>query len=489
MKKPAAGAAAITADRRPAPRTDPGDRPAGWREILTQDYRLSLALVCLGVWLHAADGLLVATMMPAIVADIGGAHLIAWSVALYELGSITAGAASGLLALRYGTRPPMAAAALLFAAGCALSAAAPQMWLLLAGRLLQGFGGGGLMAISFVAVGLLFPKRLVARVMGAVSTLWATSAFFGPLIGGLFVEWGSWRAAFVFFAAQAVLLAAWLALSPTPKPAADTAGAKRFPIARLLWLSAGVVLIAYAGVDIAPVRTPLALLAGLACLGFFLKLDGAKNHDRLLPKRPLDLNNPVGAALTMIVCFTAATIAASIYVPFLLVQLHALSALAAGYVIAVEAIAWALSAALLSGAAERHDPKLILLGMLIVSASIVGFAYSVGYGPLWLVVVCSALQGCGFGMAWTFILRRATTVAAPGEVQRVAAAIPTVQRLGYALGAAYVGIVANAAGIADGGPRCEADECEDQGVLHLMAHLSGFDLSGFDRVWFDRVWV
>ena len=49
-------------------------------------------------------------------------------------------------------------------------------------------------------------------------------------------------------------------------------------------------------------------------------------------------------------------------------------------------------------------------------------------------------------MAWTFILRRTTALAEASEVQRISGAIPTVQRLGYALGAAYIGIVANASG-------------------------------------------
>ena len=51
-------------------------------------------------------------------------------------------------------------------------------------------------------------------------------------------------------------------------------------------------------------------------------------------------------------------------------------------------------------------------------------------------------------MAWTFILRQMTTIAAPDDIERVSSAIPTVQRLGYAIGAAYIGIIANAAGFA-----------------------------------------
>ncbi len=71
-----------------------------WREFLGSPYAPSLALVCMAVWLHAADSLIVATMLPAIVSDISGAALIGWSVSLYETGSIVAGAASALLAMR-----------------------------------------------------------------------------------------------------------------------------------------------------------------------------------------------------------------------------------------------------------------------------------------------------------------------------------------------------------------------------------------------------
>lgn len=419
-----------------------------WREIFAPAYASALVLVCVGVWLHAADGLLVSTMMPAIVADIGGTSLIHWTIALYEIGSIIAGAASGLLSLRYNLKFPMAAAAVIFAFGCALSAIAPEMWLLLLGRLFQGLGGGGLMALSFVAVSLLFPKRLVARAMGAVSTIWAVSAFFGPLIGGLFVEHLTWRAGFWFFAIQATGLAIWvLAMKAPQSRQSETDTDANFPIMRLLWLSAGVICVAYAGSEISIISTPLFVIAGIVCLGIFLKLDSQAHKNRLLPKNPLNLSNPVGAALVMIACFAAATIAIGVYVPFLITKIHGVSALVAGYIVAIEAIVWTIAAVVISGAPERHDPKLILTGMIIVTLSIVGLAYAVAAGPIILIAAFAALQGLGFGTAWTFILRRATSIAPKDETQRVSGAIPTVQRLGYALGAAYIGIVANATGI------------------------------------------
>jgi len=134
-------------------------------------------------------------------------------------------------------------------------------------------------------------------------------------------------------------------------------------------------------------------------------------------------------------------------------RLHGASALVAGYLVACSSISWTVCAVLVSGAAERHDPKLIAAGMLAVVISILGFAYSVPNGPVWLIAVCSALEGGGFGLAWTFILRRATALAPRAERERIAGAIPTVQRLGYALGAAVIGIVANAAGFAEAADR------------------------------------
>ncbi|WP_375595560.1 MFS transporter [Algihabitans albus] len=422
-----------------------------WRALLVRTHASALALVCLGIWLHAADELVIATMMPAIVADIGGAGLIAWTLAFYELGSIIAGATAALLALRFGLRMPMTVSALAFAVGCTLAALAPSMPVLLAGRLVQGLGSGGLVALAFVAVGLFFPLRLTARVMAAMSALWGLSSFLGPLIGGLFVEYGSWRGGFWFFALQAAGLALWIATRRDGgRPDEASLPAMGFPGLRLLALAAAVVLVALAGTDIDLLQVPLLVAAGLLCLALFVWLDGRAGEDRLLPRAPAAVTRPTGAALVMVFCMSAATIPLAIYGPLLITSLHGSSALTAGYIIACSSIGWTLVAVAASGAAERHDPLLIVAGMGLTAASVLGLLYAIPNGPLWLIALFAAIEGGGFGLAWTFILRRARRLAAPGEIERVAGAIPTVQRIGYALGAALIGIVANAAGLADG---------------------------------------
>ncbi len=191
----------------------------GWAALLSGASLARLVIVCFGVWLHAADSLLVATMMPKIVADIGGARFVAWTVALYEIGSVASGASAAVLAMRYGLRPAMTAAALVYLAGCAVSALAPTMGVMLAGRLAQGLGGGGLAALSFIAVSLLFQQKLMPRVIAAVSALWGIAAFVGPLVGGVFADLDLWRGGFWFFAAQALVLAVWIGASSNAQSA------------------------------------------------------------------------------------------------------------------------------------------------------------------------------------------------------------------------------------------------------------------------------
>lgn len=418
-----------------------------WREFLGSPYAASLVLVCLAVWLHAADSLIVATMLASIVAEIGGAALVGWSVSLYEIGSIVAGAASGLLTLRFGLRAPMSMAAVLFGFGCLLSAVSPTMPLLLTGRALQGVGGGGLVSMGFVAVGMVFPRRYIARAMAAVSTLWGVSAFAGPLVGGFFVEYASWRWGFAFFACQAFALAIWIVLRSEAKGNRSTAAAAGFPVRRLSLLCLAVVLVAFGGVEVSILRTVPSVAAGLVCLAAFLWLDGRAGDTRLLPHRPFDPRRPAGAALLVIVSMSIATIAITAFGPLLVAAIHGVSALTAGYIVACSSIGWTVMAVLVSGLPERFDRLMIALGMTVVALSILGFLHAVPSGPVWLIVVFSGMEGAGFGMAWTFMLRRTMALAGADEVQRVSGAFPTIQRLGYALGAAYVGIVANASGM------------------------------------------
>lgn len=408
----------------------------------------TVAVLCLGVWLHAADSLLAATVMPSAVEDIGGLAWIYWTIALYELGSIAAGFLAALIALKFGLRHAMAGAALVYAVGCAASAAAPDMSTMLIGRLLQGLGGGWMMALCHVGMAQLFPERHWPKLLALISATWGASALVGPLVGGAFATIGLWRGAFVAFGVQAVLFAG-LSLLLFPARRSDVVDDAVFPWRRLMLVSLGVLVILGAGVRPQPLLAVVLVAAGFACLFLALRLDG-RSPLRLLPPSPLALAKPWGAGYLMVLALSIATVSFTVYGPLLMEALYGITPFTAGLMIAVESVSWTIAAIVFVNAGPKLEAWLIRLGSLAISGGILGFALTMPNGPLEALLPWAVLQGAGFGMAWAFIIRRIVASVAKAERERASSAVPTLQMLGYAIGSALSGIVANTVGLGHG---------------------------------------
>ena len=410
---------------------------------------LRAALLCAGVWLHAADSLLVATMMPTAIAEIGGLAYISWTVALYVLGSIVAGAASGLLSLRLGLRNAMAMAALVYALGCAVSALAPDMAGMLAGRLLQGLGGGWMVALSHVGVTRLFPAALWPQLLALVAGVWGASALVGPLVGGAFAEAGMWRGGFWTFAGQALLLAIAIPLA-LPREATQDASAStaaRLPWWRLAILCGGLLAVLWAGVRGEPWQAAVLALAGIGLLAWSYRADHRAGEDRMLPRAALHPGRSWGLGYVMILTLSAASVAYTVYGPLLMETLYGTRPLLAGFLVALEAVAWTIAAILFANAQPRWEPWLIRGGALAITFSVPAFALVMPAGPVWLLAPCAVLAGAGFGACWGFVIRRIVESLPEAERERASAAAPTIQILGYAIGAALCGLVANLCGL------------------------------------------
>ena len=423
---------------------------AGWKAILTGGHLPAVAVLCLGVWLHAANSMLTATTMPTAVAEMGGATLIGWAFALYQLGSIVAGAATALLFLRLGFRCSLVAAGLVYMAGCAISAVAPNMPVLLAGRLCQGFGGGFVVALTYIGLNRLFPSHLIPRLIALISTVWSASAFCGPAVGGGFANYGLWRMAFWAFCAQAAVFIVVVLLVIPKGSGRGEETPPALPVRRLVVLFTAVLLVAIAGADIDPVRSPLLCVASVGMFWLFFHLDARYPASRMFPSRPLDITQPVGAGLVLIFCVCAATMGLTVYGAFLLEHLHGVQPLTAGYIVAIESVGWGTAAVVFSGLSERGEAWAIRLGPALIALSLVVYAQIMESGPLWQIVLWAFLLGAGFGMMWGFIVRRVVATAREGEGERALAALPAIEQMGFAMGAAMCGIVANWAGFADG---------------------------------------
>src|SRR5690606_30165257 len=98
--------------------------------------------------------------------------------------------------------------AVIFCTGTLVCAFAPDMWVMLVGRAVQGGGGGLLYALAYAMIRQMFPQRLWPRAISLVSAMFGIATLLGPAIGGMFAEAGIWRAAFWSVAPAAILFGA-----------------------------------------------------------------------------------------------------------------------------------------------------------------------------------------------------------------------------------------------------------------------------------------
>jgi MFS family permease len=431
----------------------PDSAATGWRAMVTGERLPRFALICVGMWLTAADTLMTATIMPSVAADIGGYAWFGWAVAIFMLGSILAGATSGQLSKRIGLRTAMAVAGLVYAIGCALSAAAPNIAAFLVGRFAQGIGGGWVVGLCYVAVSSLFPQPLWPRVFSAISGVWGVATLLSPLIGGLFAQAGHWRAAFWLFAAQGLAFIAAAAVLVTRNAAPAEDSIEHAPLAQLAPLSLGVVAIAAAGLVASPFLAAGLGAAGLALVALFLRMD-LRAAASLLPRTSADPRGGVGAGLAMIFLLSVATASFTAYGPAIMQTLFGLSPIQAGYTLGAEAAAWTI-VALVFASLWRPSAK-IRVGAVAVGLGVAALAYVMPRGPVAAIVGCAVLLGGGFGLNWAMLAERIVANAAPDEQSLAASSVPTTQMIGTAVGAAAAGAIANLIGFAGGIDRAKA---------------------------------
>ena len=185
--------------------------------------------ILLGMLMAALDQTIVATALPTIVADLGGAGHQSWVVTSYLLASTVVTALVGKLGDLFGRKRVFQAAVVFFITGSVLCGLSQSMGMLVAARALQGVGGGGLMVTAMALIGEIIPLRDRGRYQGAMGAVFGVTTVIGPLLGGYFTDHFTWRWAFwinvpisvvVFFVAAAAIPA----LSERSKPVIDYAG-------------------------------------------------------------------------------------------------------------------------------------------------------------------------------------------------------------------------------------------------------------------------
>ena len=321
------------------------------------------------------------------------------------------------------------------------------MEVLLAGRIVQGFAEGMVMALCYVIAADTVGEEALPPLFGLLAVVWALATIGGPILGGLLAHLWSWRIAAASLAPMAVLflVLALIVLPARPKTADNKRG---WPLLRLTFLTGGSLAICVASEADTPLRASLIVVTGLAALWIGLRMDRWARAP-LFPAQLLSARSASSLGLWIVGLMPLAEASVFLFIPYV-GQVHmGLSVMHAGQLASIVALGWSASAIMVARMTEKQATRLIVLGPVLLTLGMFLLAWAVEDGSLIVTSIALAACGVGFGISNGFICQR--TIGASGNAERdvTSGAIPTFEGLGAALGAAFSGIIAISAGFPD----------------------------------------
>lgn len=400
---------------------------------------------CLGavtlVSLLAFEAMALAAAMPAIAQALDGIALYALAfgglMATSVLGMVLAGHSCD----RHGARRATLTGLLVFSAGLLLAGAAHRMEWVVAGRIVQGLGGGMLGVALYVGMGQLVPPALHPKLFAAFAAAWVLPALLGPPVAAALVQQFGWRAVFLGVALVVPVAAALLlpALGRVPPaPGQVSAGLPRRRIAWAGLAAAGALLLHVAGGASSTLALPMLALGGLTAL---------VAARRLLPAGSLIAAPGLPAVIALRGLLAAAFATAEVFVPLLLTREAGWSLAQAGLALSAGAVAWSAGSALQARIqAPQARQRALVAGFVLLAGGIGIVALPLLAGrSMVLVPVGWALAGFGIGLSFPMLSVLTLALSAPDQQGRNASALQLADALCCSAALALAGALFNRA--------------------------------------------
>jgi len=406
---------------------------------------LTLGIV-LSMLLIAFESLAVATVLPQVADALNGLKLYGWSFSAFFVGFMISTVYLSGMADRIGAARPYLIATLCFGLGLLLAGLAPTMAVFIAGRAVQGLGGGGVIAVTYLSINRGYPDELRARVLALLSSAWVLPGLIGPSLASALALALSWRGVFL---GLLPLLALAVVLTLPSLQKIGAAGTPTDPSRlRAVTLAAGGLVLLLAALS----QKNWALAAGLGMAGVLLALP-ALGH--LFGRHVYLLRRPVEAGFAVRLGLTFGFFGSEALIPLSLQHMRGLSPWQSGLALTGAALMWSACSILHSRLDERTQGRfrslLTSLGALLTTLSLVLTALLLhAPWPVWTIGLAWALGGAGMGFAFQAHTLVVLKSAPEGQEGLVSGNLQLADMLGSALGAGLAGALVAQLGVSLG---------------------------------------
>lgn len=337
----------------------------------------------------AFEAVAVTTAMPTVAQALDGLALYGFAFGGPFATGIVATVAAGAWCDRRGPARPTLTGIVLFSLGLLVAGLAHDIWTLIAGRLVQGFGGGLITVALYVVVGRAYPASAHPKVFSALSAAWVLPAVVGPAVAGLIVEHLGWRWVFLLIAAATLPVAA--AIGPHVRRIEGLGGAassRRVPWAA--GVAAGVVLLHWGGQSGRFVAVGAGLLLVAVC------------GPRLLPAGTFTGRRGLPSVILVRGLAGAAFLQADVFIPLLLTRERGLTPSLAGLTLTAGALLWSAGSWIQARQGQRLTPAARLrLGLSAIALGVLSAIALVAPAvPVPVVILGWCVAGFGMGLAY-----------------------------------------------------------------------------------------
>jgi EmrB/QacA subfamily drug resistance transporter len=412
-----------------------------------------LPVILAGTFMVVLDFFIVNVALPAMQSRLhASGSSVEWVVAGYGLTTAVLLITGARMGDRWGRRRMFTIGLALFTLSSAACGVAGSPTMLVIARLAQGAAGALLMPNVIALIGVLYEGGDRARALAAYGMVMGLAAVSGQLIGGVLVQVDpaglSWRSCF---------------LINVPVGAVAVAGARRLvPESRspqvggidalgtllvTLGLTAVVLPLVEGRAHGWPLWTWLSLATAPLLFAAFAVQQrrlAARGTAGLLP--PGLLATPgLAAGLAAQLLFWCGQASFFLVLSLYLQQGRGLSALHAGLVFTILAVAYLATSLQAPAMTLRHGRRVLAIGALILAAGHVALVIAVGEvgvgGSVLALVPGLVLVGAGMGLGITPLASLIMASLEPARAGAVSGVLSTMQNVGGALGVAVIGVI------------------------------------------------